>query len=68
MLPDRLPESGEFAALYAWLNKLRDHAQSITPAATPNALLGVTSMGATRRPVAEPSAPAETPATDARWS
>ena len=66
MLPDRLPEYGEFAMLYRWLNQLRDHAQSITPAPTPNALLGITSIGTTRRPVAEPAAAGEE--ADARWS
>jgi hypothetical protein len=44
-LPDRLPESGKFAYLNSWLNRLRDAVQSVVPQPAPGQELIHSALG-----------------------
>ena len=47
-IPNRLPERGPFARLYAWLNQLRDYVESLRPVRSVNTLTNHTSIGVSR--------------------
>src|SRR5215218_3168017 len=58
-LPQRLPETGPFRKLYAWLNQLRDTVATLMPRNALGTRTSHTALGVTR----EASAPVEEVAT-----
>jgi len=67
ILPPKLPEVGRDAALYRWMNQLRDCIESLKPIESVDMLTSSTNGGVGRRPVIPESVSVNAPSTPPVW-